>query len=122
MMFMGRWWLSRTREIARGSRCGHGPGARARSHQAEADCPGWLTLSKFPPSLVTTMSEGLPSVGAHCSLPSCNLNDFLPIRCLCHQLFCRDHIAPDVHSCPAQQVAQSTDAPSVKLLLALTCA
>ncbi|KAI0710459.1 hypothetical protein C8T65DRAFT_829639 [Cerioporus squamosus] len=61
------------------------------------------------------MSEGLPSVGAHCSLPSCNLNDFLPIRCQCQQLFCRDHIAADVHHCPAQQATQNTDTPSSKL-------
>lgn len=61
------------------------------------------------------MSAGLPSVGAHCSLPSCNLNDFLPIRCKCEQLFCRDHIAPDVHSCPAQQPAPGTETASFKL-------
>ncbi|TFK93129.1 hypothetical protein K466DRAFT_642950 [Polyporus arcularius HHB13444] len=61
------------------------------------------------------MSDGLPAVGAHCSLSSCNLNDFLPIRCKCQQLFCRDHIAPDVHHCPLQQATQCTDAPSSKL-------
>ncbi|OSC97653.1 hypothetical protein PYCCODRAFT_1419176 [Trametes coccinea BRFM310] len=59
----------------------------------------------------TTKAE----IGAHCALPSCNLNDFLPIRCKCDKLFCRDHIAPDAHHCPllvrsdsAQASASST--------------
>ncbi|KAF6764923.1 hypothetical protein DFP72DRAFT_869596 [Ephemerocybe angulata] len=43
----------------------------------------------------------LLQVGAHCSLPSCNLNDFLPIRCKCGNVFCRDHILPDAHACSA---------------------
>ncbi|KAL4246514.1 hypothetical protein ABKN59_008643 [Abortiporus biennis] len=42
----------------------------------------------------------MDSIGAHCSLSSCNLNDFLPIRCRCSNLFCRDHILPDSHQCP----------------------
>ncbi|KAH9837534.1 uncharacterized protein C8Q71DRAFT_856735 [Rhodofomes roseus] len=46
------------------------------------------------------MSDALPAIGAHCALPSCNLNDFLPIRCPCGRLFCRDHVAPDKHACP----------------------
>ncbi|KZT03417.1 uncharacterized protein LAESUDRAFT_368461 [Laetiporus sulphureus 93-53] len=42
----------------------------------------------------------LPFIGAHCSLLSCNLNDYLPIRCrACDQLFCKDHIAPELHEC-----------------------
>ncbi|KAI0714475.1 hypothetical protein C8Q72DRAFT_868744 [Fomitopsis betulina] len=46
------------------------------------------------------MSHAIPTIGAHCSLTSCNLNDFLPIRCACDQVFCRDHAPPDKHSCP----------------------
>lgn len=46
------------------------------------------------------MSDALPAIGAHCSRSSCNLNDFLPIRCVCDRLFCRDHVAPDRHGCP----------------------
>ncbi|KAH9922429.1 uncharacterized protein B0H18DRAFT_519072 [Fomitopsis serialis] len=46
------------------------------------------------------MSNALPAIGAHCALSSCNLNDFLPIRCACDRLFCRDHVAPDRHGCP----------------------
>lgn len=38
-------------------------------------------------------------IGAHCALARCNVNDFLPLRCKCDKLFCRDHIAPDVHAC-----------------------
>ncbi|KZT66182.1 hypothetical protein DAEQUDRAFT_768213 [Daedalea quercina L-15889] len=45
------------------------------------------------------MSDAVPAIGAHCALPSCNLNDFLPIRCACGLLFCRDHAAPDKHAC-----------------------
>ncbi|KAF8876513.1 hypothetical protein CPB84DRAFT_1715087 [Gymnopilus junonius] len=43
----------------------------------------------------------LPQIGAHCSLPSCNLLDFLPITCRCNQSFCSEHISPDLHECPA---------------------
>ncbi|PPQ89054.1 hypothetical protein CVT25_006426 [Psilocybe cyanescens] len=40
-------------------------------------------------------------IGAQCSLPSCNLCDFLPIACShCHQTFCSDHISLDSHKCP----------------------
>ncbi|KAF8652747.1 hypothetical protein AX16_004244 [Volvariella volvacea WC 439] len=46
-------------------------------------------------------SNELLDVGAHCSLPSCNIQDFLPIICQCQRYFCRDHIQPDLHGCPA---------------------
>ncbi|TBU47014.1 hypothetical protein BD309DRAFT_887464 [Dichomitus squalens] len=59
--------------------------------------------------------DTLPQIGAHCSLPSCSLNDFLPIRCTCHQLFCKDHISPDVHHCPSLQAAPSTIGSALKL-------
>ncbi|EDR14931.1 uncharacterized protein LACBIDRAFT_306217 [Laccaria bicolor S238N-H82] len=42
----------------------------------------------------------LLQIGAHCSLPSCNDLDFLPIVCNCNKHFCRFHSAPDRHSCP----------------------
>ncbi|KAI0654704.1 hypothetical protein C8Q70DRAFT_1024732 [Cubamyces menziesii] len=54
-------------------------------------------------------------IGAHCALPSCNLNDFLPIRCKCDQLFCRDHVFPDAHSCPLLAQTQTTSEPYIKL-------
>ncbi|PCH38784.1 hypothetical protein WOLCODRAFT_64537 [Wolfiporia cocos MD-104 SS10] len=41
----------------------------------------------------------MPTIGAHCSVSTCNVNDFLPIRCKCDLLFCKDHIAPELHSC-----------------------
>ena len=47
------------------------------------------------------MSDALLQVGAQCAFPSCNLNDFLPIKCKCKSTFCRDHIFPDNHSCSA---------------------
>ncbi|KAI8998961.1 hypothetical protein BD414DRAFT_512519 [Trametes punicea] len=46
------------------------------------------------------MAQSEAEIGAHCALSSCNVNDFLPIRCRCDQLFCRDHISPDIHGCP----------------------
>ncbi|KAL5632497.1 hypothetical protein ACGC1H_005446 [Rhizoctonia solani] len=40
-------------------------------------------------------------VGSACSLPSCSLHDFLPIRCnLCSETFCSDHFKPGEHTCP----------------------
>ena len=38
-------------------------------------------------------------IGAHCALETCNVNDFLPIRCKCDRLFCKDHISPEMHVC-----------------------
>ncbi|TFK72567.1 hypothetical protein BDN72DRAFT_836133 [Pluteus cervinus] len=43
------------------------------------------------------------SVGEHCSLSSCNVQDFLPILCYCQRYYCRDHITPDEHQCPTLQ-------------------
>ncbi|KAI0811105.1 hypothetical protein BC629DRAFT_1672292 [Irpex lacteus] len=45
----------------------------------------------------------LPAIGAHCALDTCNVNDFLPIRCRCDRLFCKDHISPETHTCPTLQ-------------------
>ena len=42
----------------------------------------------------------MPAVGAHCALARCNVNDFLPIKCRCDHLFCREHIQPEEHACP----------------------
>ncbi|KAF9562131.1 hypothetical protein CPC08DRAFT_706851 [Agrocybe pediades] len=39
-------------------------------------------------------------IGAHCSLPSCNVLDFLPITCSCSKTFCSNHISPELHHCP----------------------
>ncbi|CAL1703776.1 unnamed protein product [Somion occarium] len=54
---------------------------------------------------MTNSTAATPEIGAHCALASCNLNDFLPIKCRCEQLYCRDHISPESHSCPAIQTA-----------------
>ncbi|TCD62612.1 hypothetical protein EIP91_006626 [Steccherinum ochraceum] len=55
-------------------------------------------------------------IGAHCSLSSCNINDFLPIKCKCDHLFCKDHIFPDAHSCPVASAGPSeTNTPAEKL-------
>ncbi|OCH95233.1 hypothetical protein OBBRIDRAFT_788419 [Obba rivulosa] len=57
----------------------------------------------------------IPSIGAHCSVSSCNVNDFLPIRCRCDQLFCKDHISPEAHTCPVDSATRETLEPSEKL-------
>lgn len=49
--------------------------------------------------ILTTMD--LPQIGAHCSLPSCNVLDFLPMVCQCKASFCSQHISPDFHACRA---------------------
>lgn len=54
------------------------------------------TIMSSTPSETAT---SLPSIGAHCAVSSCNINDFLPIRCRCDKLFCKDHIFPDTHEC-----------------------
>ena len=41
----------------------------------------------------------LLQIGAQCALSTCNVNDFLPIRCRCDGLFCQQHISPELHSC-----------------------
>ncbi|KAI0350114.1 hypothetical protein OH77DRAFT_1431395 [Trametes cingulata] len=61
--------------------------------------------------------SGLVQVGAHCAHTSCNLNDFLPIRCGCDRLFCREHASPDSHDCPllAQSNQPGIAGPSLAL-------
>ncbi|KAF8803583.1 hypothetical protein BYT27DRAFT_7109719 [Phlegmacium glaucopus] len=43
----------------------------------------------------------LPQIGAHCSLDTCNILDFLPIKCRCNKFYCSAHINPDHHACLA---------------------
>ncbi|OBZ75474.1 AN1-type zinc finger protein 1 [Grifola frondosa] len=57
----------------------------------------------------------MPSIGAHCSVSSCNVNDFLPIRCKCEHLFCKDHILPESHSCPVDPSARDSVIPFPRL-------
>ncbi|KAI0648205.1 hypothetical protein C8Q79DRAFT_954309 [Trametes meyenii] len=67
--------------------------------------------------------SGLVQVGAHCSLSVCNLNDFLPIRCKCDKLFCRDHIIPEAHDCPilVQQPKATGSSPKLQRCAASSC-
>ncbi|KAJ7297662.1 hypothetical protein O6H91_Y234500 [Diphasiastrum complanatum] len=42
-----------------------------------------------------------PDLGRHCSLPECNLVDFLPFICdCCNQVFCLEHRFYTKHGCP----------------------
>ncbi|KAI8821990.1 uncharacterized protein EV422DRAFT_525214 [Fimicolochytrium jonesii] len=37
----------------------------------------------------------LPNLGKHCTVPHCNQNDFLPLKCLhCEEVFCQPHFNP----------------------------
>nr|KAF6354151.1 zinc finger AN1-type containing 2B [Pipistrellus kuhlii] len=41
-----------------------------------------------------------PDLGAHCSEPSCQRLDFLPLKCdACSGIFCADHVAYAQHHC-----------------------
>uniref|UniRef100_A0A8C9B4W3 Zinc finger AN1-type containing 2B n=1 Tax=Prolemur simus TaxID=1328070 RepID=A0A8C9B4W3_PROSS len=41
-----------------------------------------------------------PDLGAHCSEPSCQRLDFLPLKCdACSSIFCADHVAYAQHHC-----------------------
>ena len=42
----------------------------------------------------------LPHLGKHCNEKTCNQLDFLPMKCdACSQIFCKDHLQYDDHSC-----------------------
>nr|CAG4645708.1 EOG090X0APF [Lynceus sp. MCZ IZ 141354] len=44
----------------------------------------------------------LPELGQNCSEKTCNMLDFLPMKCdACSQVFCKDHIHYFHHSCPS---------------------
>lgn len=73
--------------------------------------PHWFSTptSHLATDTISAMDHGpVLDIGAHCSMPSCNLNDFLPIRCKCERLFCRNHIVADTHNCPVSQFTTST--------------
>lgn len=57
---------------------------------------------------LTEASGGLLSIGKHCSLPSCNQQDFLPVECpKCTKVFCSAHQGFADHGCsyiPEHQV------------------
>lgn len=53
----------------------------------------------------------LAGIGAHCALERCNVNDFLPIKCRCERLFCREHIQPEEHACPLIDTGAYTPSP-----------
>ncbi|CAH8555457.1 unnamed protein product [Schistosoma haematobium] len=41
-----------------------------------------------------------PNLGANCSVPTCRMLDFLPVRCSgCHGVFCKNHYLYDSHNC-----------------------
>lgn len=43
-----------------------------------------------------------PHLGEHCSEPSCNRLDFLPLKCdACTSIYCTDHVSYTNHNCPS---------------------
>jgi len=54
----------------------------------------------------------LAQIGAHCSLSSCNVLDFLPITCKCERIYCSQHISPDHHDCPILKTSLVGDLPT----------
>ena len=51
----------------------------------------------------------LAQIGAHCSLSSCNILDFLPIICKCETVYCSQHINPDRHDCPLLKASMASE-------------
>nr|AAW25791.1 SJCHGC01263 protein [Schistosoma japonicum] len=46
-----------------------------------------------------------PNLGANCSVPTCRMLDFLPVRCSgCHGVFCKDHYLYDNHNCKSPDI------------------
>ena len=45
----------------------------------------------------------LPHMGEHCTESSCKRLDYLPMKCdACEQLYCKDHLLYDDHSCTSK--------------------
>ncbi|KAF9451226.1 hypothetical protein P691DRAFT_663715 [Macrolepiota fuliginosa MF-IS2] len=62
------------------------------------------------------MDNSLLDIGAQCSVPSCSVQDFLPIFCpSCSQYFCQDHVHSDLHSCPTPTPPAQSDTQHDKL-------
>lgn len=75
------------------------PSSAAIPHHLLISCDEALVLMASAPPAV---------LGAHCSLPSCNALDFLPIVCPhCSAPFCGRHAPPSSHSCPSDPSTSS---------------
>ncbi|PBK77824.1 hypothetical protein ARMSODRAFT_946699 [Armillaria solidipes] len=53
------------------------------------------------------MDGDLLDIGKRCSLSSCSQVDFLPIKCRCDLVFCKEHIIPDAHDCRLASTARA---------------
>ncbi|XP_023385520.1 AN1-type zinc finger protein 2B isoform X5 [Pteropus vampyrus] len=57
-----------------------------------------LSVSSSP--IRPCLAMEFPDLGAHCSEPSCQRLDFLPLKCdACSGIFCADHVAYAQHHC-----------------------
>ncbi|MCL4130297.1 UNVERIFIED_CONTAM: hypothetical protein GTU68_036339, partial [Idotea baltica] len=49
----------------------------------------------------------LPEIGKNCGVETCQMLDFLPIKCeFCLQFFCKNHNLTDLHNCPKKPIKQ----------------
>ena len=68
--------------------------------------------------------QDLLNIGQQCSEKTCNLIDFLPIKCnLCSAPFCQDHHRPEAHQCakynPLEADRRAIECPLCKTLIAI---
>jgi AN1-like Zinc finger len=62
---------------------------------------GFDSVNCFLSPTIMNSQSNLLQVGQQCSIETCSLQDFLPFKCQCDQVFCRDHIFPETHLCTA---------------------
>ncbi len=60
---------------------------------------GRRRMPQSGPLYLLIMDGDLLDIGSQCSLSSCSQVEFLPIKCRCDLIFCKEHIIPDAHDC-----------------------
>ncbi|KAF7469974.1 Hypothetical predicted protein [Marmota monax] len=71
------------------------------SSRSRAPKEEWERWTRSPEALAPPgPAMEFPDLGAHCSEPSCQRLDFLPLKCdACSGIFCADHVAYAQHHC-----------------------
>nr|XP_005330550.2 AN1-type zinc finger protein 2B isoform X2 [Ictidomys tridecemlineatus] len=83
------------------ARAGRGPPCVMTSSRPRAPKEEWERWTGSPEALAPPgPAMEFPDLGAHCSEPSCQRLDFLPLKCdACSGIFCADHVAYAQHHC-----------------------
>ncbi|XP_015336909.2 AN1-type zinc finger protein 2B isoform X2 [Marmota marmota marmota] len=83
------------------ARAGRGPHCVMTSSRPRAPKEEWERWTGSPEALAPPgPAMEFPDLGAHCSEPSCQRLDFLPLKCdACSGIFCADHVAYAQHHC-----------------------